>query len=346
MSGENNIEKSLLEIEKGLRLEKCKKCGCMKDAIDCLGQILQVSNERFRQGREKMKPIEYTCLGCNYCFAAAAMNFLPEAFCPPAAGEYHVLGGGVSRPVAVSTLASVGLAETLADAKPECLCLVGKTETENIGVEKLVKNTITKPDLRFLMVAGRDPDGHQSGKTLMALSKDGVDKDMKVIGSPGRRPILKNLAPSEVDAFRKQVRIVDMIGCEDPEAIMKKIKELAINTSATCGCGHCSETVPAIEARRPEKHKMDKKGYFVIIPSRDKNAITVEHFAYDNKLLHVIRGRDARSIYSTIIKRGFVSELDHAAYLGSELAKAEISVEHEFKYTQDKALEGRMGNEK
>jgi tetrahydromethanopterin S-methyltransferase subunit A len=36
--------------------------------------------------------------------------------------------------VAVSTLASVSLTEQLAAARPKELCIVGKTETENIGI--------------------------------------------------------------------------------------------------------------------------------------------------------------------------------------------------------------------
>ncbi len=63
----------------------------------------------------------------------------------------------------------------------------------------------------------------------------------------------------------------------------------------------------------------------------------MEHYAYNNKLLHVIEGKDAPSIYSTIIENGWLTELSHAAYLGSELAKAELSLKHRFKYIQDKA---------
>ncbi len=69
----------------------------------------------------------------------------------------------------------------------------------------------------------------------------------------------------------------------------------------------------------------------------------MEHYAYDNKLLHIIEGKDAPSICSMIIENGWISELSHATYLGGELAKAELSLKLGFKYVQDKAP-GKLGD--
>jgi tetrahydromethanopterin S-methyltransferase subunit A len=82
---------------------------------------------------------------------------------------------------------------------------------------------------------------------------------------------------------------------------------------------------------------MDKAGYFVIVPLPEKGLINVEHYAYDNTLLRTVEGPNARSLYITIISSGWVSELTHAAYLGKELAKAELSLQHGLKYVQDGA---------
>jgi tetrahydromethanopterin S-methyltransferase subunit A len=54
-------------------------------------------------------------------------------------------------------------------------------------------------------------------------------------------------------------------------------------------------------------------------------------------LLRVVEGTNARTIYRTLVANGWVSELSHAAYLGKELAKAELSLRHGFKYVQDGA---------
>ncbi len=81
---------------------------------------------------------------------------------------------------------------------------------------------------------------------------------------------------------------------------------------------------------------MDKAGYFVILP-RAEQGIIVEHYAYDNTLLRTIQGASARALYKTIVANGWVSELSHAAYLGKELARAEMSIQHGIKYVQDGA---------
>ena len=65
--------------------------------------------------------------------------------------------------------------------------------------------------------------------------------------------------------------------------------------------------------------------------------ILVEHYDYKERLVRVIEGTEARSIYLTLVRNGWVTRLDHAAYLGKELTKAELSLEHGFEYLQDGA---------
>uniref|UniRef100_A0A7V0Z480 DUF4346 domain-containing protein n=1 Tax=candidate division WOR-3 bacterium TaxID=2052148 RepID=A0A7V0Z480_UNCW3 len=369
-----------LELQKGMVSDRCRKCGCMKETLEGLRNtlsLLQIEGaldltKSIELCLEQMELIKYSCLGCEYCFPAVAINIFNQSFpgitsqslsCdlrgrekiwPPIPGEYSAFCDGLSCPVAVSTLASIELAETLAKIRPKGLCIVGKTETENIGIEKVIKNTITNPTIHFLIVAGKDPDGHHSGKTLLALAKNGVNGDMKVIGSPGRRPILKNVSISEVEFFRRQVQVIDMIGCEDAQLIIDKISKLSQEAISTCACKECPAPIPTVQissvpkiiAREPKKIKMDKAGYFVVIPLFEKKIIVVEHYSYDNKLLHIIEGKDAASIYSTTIENGWITELSHAAYLGRELAKAEFSLRTGSKYIQDKAPEMVKGQER
>jgi tetrahydromethanopterin S-methyltransferase subunit A len=247
--------------------------------------------------------------------------------------------------VAVSTLASPELAEALSQVKPLGLCIVGKTETENIGIDKIIKNTLSNPAIRFLLLAGPDSQGHCSGRTLLALSEQGIDDHMRVIGSPGRRPVLANVTSQEVEAFRRQVKVVDMIGCEDQDSIVTKIKELFKMKPEVCTCKECApekpavqvSALPVIKAEKAGDKKLDKAGYFVILPQANKNKIFVEHYSYNNQLLRIIEGDNADSICYTIIKSGWVTELTHAAYLGRELIRAQLSMEIGFKYVQDGA---------
>ena len=71
---------------------------------------------------------------------------------------------------------------------------------------------------------------------------------------------------------------------------------------------------------------MDRAGYFVITPDANRKVIVVEHYAYDNQLQHVIERGTSRDLYRAIIGGGWVTQLSHAAYLGKELATAELGV--------------------
>jgi len=51
-----------------------------------------------------------------------------------------------------------------------------------------------------------------------------------------------------------------------------------------------------------------------------------------------IIGRNAKEVLDTILRLGLVSSLEHAAYLGRELAKAEIALSLKKSYEQDEPL--------
>ena len=276
--------------------------------------------------------------------AGASSSMTGDAW-PPVAGEYHVLRENRGCRVAVSTLASVFLAEELAGLAPPHLCIVGKTETENIGIEKIIRNVVSNPAIHFLILAGKEPEGHRSGATLLALCRRGVDGGMKVVGSPGRRPVLRNVTAGEVEAFRKQVKAVDMIGCGEAGRVIERIGTLAHGASLPCSCERFSRGVKAVpsagvetlQARPRKRVGLDRAGYFVILPLPSRGRIHVEHYANDNRLLRVIEGEDAANLYRTIIENGWVTRMTHAAYLGKELEKAELSMKLGFRYVQDGA---------
>jgi len=362
------------EIKRSMALSRCRRCGCLHGTLKNLRSALPTLNMKdadellnnVNKWIEELEPQEYACFRCKYCIPPEAMTLLTSRFpslasstltscefdlCsdswPPVKGEYTIINKNA--PVAVSTLASEGLEEKLAGDKPEGLCIVGKTETENIGIDKVVKNIVTNPSIKFLIVAGRESEGHRSGMTLLSLWENGVDDDMRIIGSPGRRPVLKNITRDDVMAFRRQIQIDNQIGCEDVEMIVNRINELSksqisqeVKRPASLKIAFRSTTTKrepeVIKAERIEAEsiRLDKAGYFVIIPSKE-GIITVEHYSYDNTLLRVIEGDNSRDIYLTIIKNNWINDLSHAAYLGKELAKAELSIKKGFKYIQDGA---------
>lgn len=368
------------ELAEGMGKDKCLPCGCMKGALYTLRAALRALDEpaseslaaRIGPWLARTEPKRYDCLGCPHCYPAVATNLLHRAFprldasgpaCdfelradewPPVPGEYFVLGEGEDFPIAVSTLASPALAEALAADPPPGVCIVGKTETENIGLDKLVTNAAASPHLRFLVVAGKEAEGHLSGATLLALAANGVDEQMRVVGAPGRRPVLRNAGRGAVDAFRERVRLVDLIGCEEPERVRAALADLRKAPApvsipqAACGCASCAPLsngaagdapAPIVQAAAPppEKIQLDPAGYFLILPRAEAGRLRVEHYAYDHRLLHVVEGEDPRSLCHTLTAGGWVSRLDHAAYLGRELERAARCLSEGARYVQDGA---------
>lgn len=261
---------------------------------------------------------------------------------PYVPGSYFV--ADPTAPVAVTTLGSVALAEAVSRNPPAGLCIVGKVETENIGIEKIIKNTVSNPAIRFLICAGNEPPRHLTGATLLALFKNGIDENNRIPGSPGMRPILPNTSVAEVRAFREQVAPIDMIGCTDVSEIHARVAELARTTAGKPAFmpgrfrnGAAREEIEHVVASGtdPQRIKLDAAGYFVI--HVEGEMLIVEHYSYKEKLLRVIEGRDARSIYLTLVRNGWISKLDHAAYLGKELARAEWSAKHRVGFIQDGA---------
>ena len=91
--------------------------------------------------------------------------------------------------------------------------------------------------------------------------------------------------------------------------------------------------------------KMDPKGYFLIAVDKKKKIIQVGYCKFTrlgnssiNDMIAVIKGKTAIEIVNTLIREKFISTLQHAADMGIELQKAELSLKYNLKYIQDKDL--------
>ena len=91
--------------------------------------------------------------------------------------------------------------------------------------------------------------------------------------------------------------------------------------------------------------KMDPKGYFLIGVDKKKNFIQVGYCKFTrlgnapiNDMIAIVKGKTAIEIVNSLIREKFISTLQHAADMGIELHKAELSLKYGFKYIQDKNL--------
>jgi dihydropteroate synthase-like protein len=86
--------------------------------------------------------------------------------------------------------------------------------------------------------------------------------------------------------------------------------------------------------------ELDSVGMFKIVIDRKNNFIVASLFTDTSMTMpvNIIKGTVAEHIYTKIIQLGLVTCLDHAAYLGSELTKAEIALKTGKGFTQDNLL--------
>jgi len=249
---------------------------------------------------------------------------------PATEGRYKI--GNKDSPVAVCTMATMEM-----DLPMDRISICGKCVTENIGIEKIVKNTVTNPTLRFMIFCGKVSNGHFVGQAVDSLVKNGVDKGKRIVGAKGAMPVLKNLTKKEIEQFRKQITPVLMAGEMDTDKILEKVEECWKNNPGQFETdGIASHDVERIAAEPSDFVKLDPKGYFIILPDKEKREIVVEHYSPDGKKQRVIVGKRAEDIFKKITELGIVSEQNHCAYLGKELARAELSMEHNFEFVQDK----------
>ena len=148
----------------------------------------------------------------------------PAPSWPIVVGGYVV--GNPKGCIAICTLASEDICPAL--AKLSQVAIVGPCKTENVGIERLVLNVISNPNIRFLVICGTEVVGHVPGGTLKALHQNGIDPSTKKIrGAPGAIPYIEHLTPEAVERFRRQVQCIEIIGVEDLDQIRAKVEELA-----------------------------------------------------------------------------------------------------------------------
>jgi len=140
---------------------------------------------------------------------------------PIVSGEYVV--GNPESCVGVVTLGSHGLEQAAIEAGA---AIAGPCHTENLGIEKVIANYISNPNIRFMILCGSEVQGHITGQCFKALYENGIGDDGGIIGAKGAIPFLENVGKEAVERFQRQiVEVIDLIDVEDIDKITQAIKE-------------------------------------------------------------------------------------------------------------------------
>ena len=130
----------------------------------------------------------------------------------PIKHEYYL---GAGKAVAICTLSSIDLLQTISKSDLiNRILIAGRLLSENKGIDAIIAFTMKHPDLKRIIVCGKEVRGHRAGQALLALASNGMDSSGRIIGAVGPNPIV-TLPQQDVDIFRHQVEINDMIGTVD-----------------------------------------------------------------------------------------------------------------------------------
>ena len=263
---------------------------------------------------------------------------------PVAPGNYVI--GNHNGQIAVCTLTTDALINQIAQWKN--VAIVGKVYTPNLGIEKMILNIVSNPNIRFLLICGKDSPVFHAGQALQSLFQNGIDKEKRIINAVGHYPVLRNLSAEKINQFLEQIELVDCLEEKNIEILHQKMLELSkMNKKPFSKNSGIAQTEIVSEQTeftilKPGGKRIpldyDHKGFFVITTDAEKKQITVKHYFKDNKPGYLIQGHSAEAILLSLLKNELVSQLSHAGYLGAELSKAETALKLNLKYEQDQAL--------
>jgi tetrahydromethanopterin S-methyltransferase subunit A len=268
---------------------------------------------------------------------------------PVVPGAYVL--GDPSAAVAVCTLTSAELMSPL--ARLPGVAIAGRVATPNLGIENIIRNVTTNRAIRFLLLCGKESPVFQPAQALRSLLASGVAPDKRIISAAGPLPILKNLSPEQIAAFRRQVELVDYTGTTDTEELAGHIRELVQRnpgpfaehwrqnekqSGAATKDGLQERFIQLRPGGKRQPLSYDPKGFFIVTVDRAKHEIVVRHYLADQTPAHEMRGRSAESLVLGLLREDLISQLSHAGYLGSELAKAEAALRFGWQYEQDRPL--------
>ncbi len=367
MACEAESEKFLIEavenLQEAVAAKKCWPCGCLHGSLAAIERALPEGGRppalqsALSEAQGRVMAQHYDCLGCEICYPAAALNALGRAgysleadACsvapvaerragwPPLPGSYTVLRYQAA--VAVCTLTSESLAKRLVEAAPPGLAIVGTLQTENLGIERLVQNVVANPNIRFLVVCGAESHqaiGHLPGASLLAFARFGVDDRLRIVGAPGKRPVLRTVPREALEHFRQAVEVVDCLGDTEISALTTAVRDCAARDPGPAPACAAASAITPIRGHLPARVISDPAGYFIVYVDRARRLLSLEHYRTDGVLDAIIEGQSAGELYVPAIERGLVSRLDHAAYLGQELARAESALLAGQPFVQDAA---------
>lgn len=100
--------------------------------------------------------------------------------------------------------------------------IAGMLLSENKGIDAMIVFAMKHPELKLILVCGKEVKGHRAGQALLALASNGVDSYGRIIGAVGPNPIVTSCA-LDIDKFRHQLQIIDLIGTVEIDKVAEAL---------------------------------------------------------------------------------------------------------------------------
>jgi dihydropteroate synthase-like protein len=236
--------------------------------------------------------------------------------------------------------------------------IIGKAR--ELGITRILADLVVEPSnvlrsfVAFREFAERNPDvrlflGSSNFTELIDADSVGVNAVLACLSSEVGASVLlaTEKSPKAKGTVRELVTASKMMFLAKKRGSVPKdlgLDLLVLKDKRLRGEPYSSEieaetqVILAIENVEPEV--MDEKGLFKIAVDHDNETIVAIHIpdSQQDKPSVIIKGKTAENIFSKIEEMNLITRLDHAAYLGRELAKAEIALKTGKEYIQDSQL--------
>lgn len=140
----------------------------------------------------------------------------------PAYFKDSLIYGNPKSEIAITTLWTP--AKLIADKiDPKLFSVAGQLYSKE-GINFILRNILANPQIRYVIICGTELSG--SGKALVNFFAKGVDKENNIV-SEDFAMIHKEIPQEALELVRKNVKYENLIGVNDAEKIIRKIKNYA-----------------------------------------------------------------------------------------------------------------------
>jgi tetrahydromethanopterin S-methyltransferase subunit A len=136
--------------------------------------------------------------------------------------------GNPTSSIAICTLSDINLLKKISNSTiMKNISLVGRLLSENKGIDSIIHYVNSNHNVKTIIICGQDTIGHKSGDSLLALHKNGIDHNGRIINSSSPDPIL-TVSQMEVIKFQNQVKIINKIGISNLKEISNVVESKKI----------------------------------------------------------------------------------------------------------------------